>query len=137
LAGVLADLLQREDGPDIVMILHPNSDGWLEQHTMDVLRGRVLRHLRAVDRHHRLALYYPRVPDPEGRCISVHSKVCVIDDTYLRIGSANMSNRSLRFDTECDLAVHASDDPEVEERIAAFRNRLLGEHLDVAPKEVA
>lgn len=137
LTDVLADLLRREDGPDIVMILHPSSDGWLEQHTMDVLRGRVLKHLRAVDSRRRLALYYPRVPDAEGRCISVHSKVCVIDDTYVRVGSANLSNRSLRFDSECDLAVEASGDPRVEARIAAFRNRLLGEHLDVAPEEVA
>jgi phospholipase D1/2 len=137
LAETLADLLQREDGPDIVMILHPSSDGWLEQHTMDVLRGRVLKHLRTVDRHHRLALYYPHVPDAKERCISVHSKVCVIDDTYVRVGSANLSNRSLGFDTECDLAVQASGDPKVESSIAAFRNRLLGEHLDVSPEEVA
>lgn len=137
LAETLADLLRRSDGADIVMILHPNSDGWLEQHTMDVLRGRVLKQLRAADRYHRLALYYPRVPDPEGRCISVHSKVCVIDENCARVGSANMSNRSLGFDSECDLAVHASGDPEVEEHIAAFRNRLLGEHLNVTPEEVA
>ena len=110
LVEVLTELLQREDGPDIVMILHPSSDGWLEQHTMDVLRGRALKQLRSVDRHHRLAMYYPRVPDAEGRCISVHSKVCLIDDTYVRVGSANMSNRSLGFDNECDLAVHAAGD---------------------------
>lgn len=104
---------------------------------MDVLRGRVLKHLRTVDRHHRLALYYPHVPDAKERCISVHSKVCVIDDSAVRIGSANMSNRSLGFDTECDLAVHAEGITKVEERIAAFRNRLLGEHLDVPQEEVA
>ncbi|MBX3300615.1 MAG: VTT domain-containing protein [Nitrospira sp.] len=137
LAEVLADGLQREDGPDIVMILHPNSEGWLEQHTMDVLRGRVLKYLRSVDRHHRLALYCPFVPEREGHCISVHSKVCVIDDTYLRIGSANMSNRSLGFDTECDLALQASGNPKIEEQIAAFRSRLLGEHLAVTAEEMA
>ncbi|MDI3463878.1 MAG: putative phospholipase D family protein [Nitrospira sp.] len=134
---MLTDLLRREDGPDIVMILHPSSDGWLEQHTMDVLRGRVLKHLRTVDRHHRLGLYYPRVPDAKERCIGVHRKGCVIDDACVRIGSANLSNRSLGFDTECDLAVHAAGNPDVEERIAAFRNRLLGEHLDVSPEDVA
>ncbi len=137
LVEVLTELLQGEDGPDIVMILHPSSDGWLEQHTMDVLRGRALKQLRSVDRHHRLALYYPRVPDAEERYISVHSKVCLIDDTYVRIGSANLSNRSLGFDTECDLAVHAAGDTKVETSIAAFRNRLLAEHLDVSREEVA
>jgi phospholipase D1/2 len=137
LAEALAEGLQRAEGPDIVMILHPISEGWLEQHTMDVLRGRVLRYLRSVDRHHRLALYCPFVREREGRCISVHSKVCIIDDAYLRIGSANMSNRSMGFDTECDLAIQASGDPKIEEHIAAFRNHLLGEHLAVAEEETA
>ncbi len=104
---------------------------------MDVLRGGALKRLRSVDRYHRLALYYSRVPDAEERCISVHSKVCVIDDVYVRIGSANLSNRSLGFDTECDLAVQASGDPNVGKSIAAFRNRLLGEHLDISSEDVA
>ena len=28
----------------------------------------------------------------------------IIDDEYLRIGSANFSNRSMGLDTECDVA---------------------------------
>ena len=99
LAAVLAARLQEPEGPDVVMILHPNSDGWLEQHTMDVLRGRVLKHLRAADRFGRLGLYYPHLPDLNSQCISMHSKVCVIDLEYVRIGSANLSNRSMGFDS--------------------------------------
>ena len=73
LAAVLAERLQEPDGPDIVMILHPNSDGWLEQHTMDVLRGRVLSSLQTMDRHRRLGLYYPRLPNLRRQCISMHA----------------------------------------------------------------
>jgi uncharacterized membrane protein YdjX (TVP38/TMEM64 family) len=136
LAAVLAERLQEPDGPDVVMILHPNSDGWLEQHTMDVLRGRVLMYLHGMDRHRRLGLYYPRLPDLHGQCISMHSKVCVIDDAYVRIGSANMSNRSMGLDSECDVAFHAEGDPRLERQVAAFRNGLLAEHLGVSPEEV-
>jgi phospholipase D1/2 len=135
-ANCLAQRLQEPDGPEIVVILHPNSDGWLEQHTMDVLRGRVLARLRAVDRFHRLALYYPRLPDLQGQCISMHSKVCIVDDEIVRVGSANLSNRSMGFDTECDLAIEAGGDQRIQERIAAFRHRLMGEHLDVNPEMV-
>ena len=131
LAEVLAARLQEPDGPEIVLILHPNSDGWLEQHTMDVLRGRVLKRLRTVDRSHRLGLYYPYLPDLKGQCISMHSKVCIVDNEYVRIGSANMSNRSMGFDSECDLALEANGDPIVQQRLARFRNGLLAEHLDV------
>ena len=118
------------------MVLHPNSDGWLEQHTMDVLRGRVLERLRRADRWGRLGLYYPRIPALDGQCISMHAKVCVIDEELVRIGSANLSNRSMGFDTECDLAIEAGGDPAVRRAIAGFRHALLAEHLGVNPETV-
>ena len=133
----LATRLQDPKGPEIVLVLHPNSDGWLEQHTMDVLRGRVLQRLRAADRFHRLSLYYPRIPDLHGQCISMHSKVCIIDDDFVRVGSANLSNRSMGFDTECDLAIESAGDSGISRAIAAFRHTLLGEHLGVSPESVA
>ncbi|HEU4504189.1 MAG TPA: VTT domain-containing protein [Nitrospira sp.] len=136
-ADSLAALLQDPKGPEIVMVLHPNSDGWLEQHTMDVLRGRVLERLRAADRFRRLNLNYPRIPELRGQCISMHSKVCIIDDDFVRVGSANLSNRSMGFDTECDLAIVSAGDPAIRRAIAAFRHTLLGEHLDVSPDAVA
>jgi phospholipase D1/2 len=135
-ADCLAARLQDPKGPEIVMVLHPNSDGWLEQHTMDVLRGRVLERLRAADRFHRLNLNYPRVPDLRGQCISMHSKVCIVDDDFVRVGSANLSNRSMGFDTECDLAIEAAGSRVIRRSIAAFRHALLAEHLGVSPEAV-
>ncbi len=40
----------------------------------------------------------------------VHSKVMIVDDGFLRVGSANLNNRSMGADTECDLAFEASCD---------------------------
>jgi phosphatidylserine/phosphatidylglycerophosphate/cardiolipin synthase-like enzyme/uncharacterized membrane protein YdjX (TVP38/TMEM64 family) len=137
IADCLIARLQDPKGPEIVMVLHPNSDGWLEQHTMDVLRGRVLEKLRAADRFHRLNLNYPKIPDLRGQCISMHSKVCIIDDDFVRVGSANLSNRSMGFDTECDLAIDAAGDPVIRRAIADFRHTLLAEHLAVSPEAVA
>ena len=136
IADRLAKRLHEPNGPEMVMVLHPSSDGWLEQHTMDVLRGRVLQRLRAADRYHRLSLYYPKIPDLHGQCISMHSKVCIIDDEIVRVGSANLSNRSMGFDTECDLAIESSGRPAVRQAIASFRHALLGEHLGVSPESV-
>ena len=137
IASALAKRLQDPMGPEIVILLHPHSDGWLEHHTMDVLRGRVLKKLRAGDRFHRLALYFPHLPGLGKDCMTLHAKVCVIDDDFVRVGSANCSNRSMGFDTECDLAIESSGDPEIQRTIAGFRNRLLGEHLDVTSDQVA
>ena len=137
IAAALADRLQDPVGPEIVILLHPHSDGWLEHHTMDVLRGRVLKQLRVDDRFHRLGLYFPHLPGLDGECLTLHAKICVIDDDFVRVGSANCSNRSMGFDTECDLAIESSGDAEIQRAIAGFRNRLLGEHLDVTSDQVA
>jgi phosphatidylserine/phosphatidylglycerophosphate/cardiolipin synthase-like enzyme len=65
----------------------------------------------------------------------VHSKVIIIDDGFIRIGSSNLANRSIALDSELDLAVEA-DDEENCGAITALRDRLIAEHLDVAPAAV-
>lgn len=126
-----------DDCPEIVMVLRRTSDGWLEGATMGTLRTQLLERLRRADVHGRLHVYFPVVPGLGDGFINVHAKVCVIDDAYARVGSANLNNRSMGFDTECDLTVEAGDDARASESIATFRNRLLAEHLDVSPREVA
>src|SRR6185436_20538385 len=64
-------------------------------------------------------------------------KVMVVDDVLARVGSSNLSNRSMGLDTECDLAVESRGDPRVAAALAAFRDRLLAEHLGVARSAVA
>jgi uncharacterized membrane protein YdjX (TVP38/TMEM64 family) len=68
--------------------------------------------------------------------VRVHSKVCIVDDRLMRVGSANLNNRSMGLDTECDLAIEAAH-PAMTHAIAALRNRLLGEHLGVSAEKVA
>jgi phosphatidylserine/phosphatidylglycerophosphate/cardiolipin synthase-like enzyme/uncharacterized membrane protein YdjX (TVP38/TMEM64 family) len=133
----LAARLAEPDGPEIVVLLRLASHGWLEEHTMHVLRTRLINSLREADRHGRLAVYYAHIDGlQEGTCIDVHSKLMIVDDEILRIGSANLCNRSMGMDSECDAAIEARGDPRVASVIAAFRERLLGEHLDVPADEV-
>ncbi|MCY1287979.1 Cardiolipin synthase B [compost metagenome] len=121
-------------GPDIVLVSRRNESGWLEAHSMGVLRARLYRRLRAADSGDRFHLYCPAIPGLLPECVNIHSKVTVIDDDFLTIGSSNLSNRSLGLDTECNVVVTSGGDPRVRETIAAMRARLLGEHLDVAPE---
>jgi phosphatidylserine/phosphatidylglycerophosphate/cardiolipin synthase-like enzyme/uncharacterized membrane protein YdjX (TVP38/TMEM64 family) len=136
----LARRLEAPDAPEVVLILPRIESGWLEQVSMGILRARVLARLRLADRHGRLHVLHPVAPGLERRCFNVHSKVLVVDDRLLKIGSANMSNRSMGLDTECDLVLEADDGPEGQttaQAIARFRTRLLAEHLGVAPELVA
>lgn len=133
----LGERLKDPQGPEILIVLRLHGGDWLEQFTMDIVRERLLQHLTASDAHGRLGVYYPHCHGMDDECIGLHSKVAVFDDELVRVGSANLTNRSMRLDTECDLAFEARGDEKTRSAIAGFRNRLLGEHLGVKPEVVA
>ncbi len=133
----LAERLAEEDGPEVIVVGPEETGGWLEQHTMDVLRARMLRRLRDADRHDRLRVYYPRLSVDPHVSLMVHAKVMVIDDVFMRVGSSNLSNRSMGLDSECDLAIEAASSDEHGAAIKGFRQRLLAEHLGVSADALA
>ena len=102
-------------------------------------RSRVLAHLRSADRFGRFRIYRPVTA--AGQPIYVHAKVLIVDDRLLRIGSSNLNNRSMGLDTECDLAVEAVPGQVTAQTTAGaiigLRDALLGEHLGVAPDDIA
>ncbi|WP_414473739.1 phospholipase D-like domain-containing protein [Microvirga sp. M2] len=133
-APCIGDVLERHladpNGPEIVVIQTHESHGWAEKKVMGTNRDRLIRRLRQADRYDRLRAYYPIVPAGDGFCqVLIHSKLIVVDDRFLRIGSSNLNNRSIGLDTECDLAIEATND-EMRGIIDGLRNRLLAEHLD-------
>lgn len=137
IGSCLAERLRAPDAPEAAVVVPRRESGWLEETTMGVLRARLHRRLKSADAAGRYRLYCPHVPALGGACLNVHSKVLVVDDDWLTVGSANLSNRSMGFDTECNLAIEAAGNEQVRNAIAGFRNRLLGEHLGVAPERVA
>ena len=137
LADAFAARLREPDGPELVVVGPDKCEGWLEQKTMGALRERRLAELVQADLHGRLRLLYPIASRSQQVCTFVHSKVMVADDELLRVGSANLSNRSMSVDSECDLAVEAGGDERVRQRIRAVRDRLVAEHLGRPASEVA
>ncbi|APD11284.1 hypothetical protein UC34_13150 [Pandoraea vervacti] len=137
IGDALAQRLTSQDCPDIAVVSRRAESGWLQEQSMGVLRARLYRRLREVDPRARFRLYCPEVPGVAPACVNVHSKVMVVDDALLVIGSANLNNRSMALDTECNLAVAANGDARIAAGIARARNRLLAEHLDVTDAAVA
>jgi phosphatidylserine/phosphatidylglycerophosphate/cardiolipin synthase-like enzyme len=90
--------------------------------------------LRAADVFGRFRAFWPATAN--GETIIVHSKTSVFDDTLVRVGSANLNNRSGGFDTECELAVQ-SQEAETRAAIGAFRDRLVGHFMGVTGDAVA
>lgn len=133
----LQQRLQEEDGPEVIVVMPEKTGGWLEQHTMDVLRARLLSKLKQADKHDRLRIYYVQLSASPAVSLMIHAKVMVIDDCFARVASSNLSNRSMGLDSECDLALQSSDTQDCDAAISGFRRRLLAEHLDVSEAELA
>jgi phosphatidylserine/phosphatidylglycerophosphate/cardiolipin synthase-like enzyme len=131
----LSRRLQEAGGPEIVIVIPLNNHGWIEDHTIEVLRYRQVRQLRRADRFGRLRICYPTVLGPADESIVVHSKIMVADNRLFRIGSSNLTDRSLRLDTECDLVIEAEDRRQ-QDAIEHLRNGLLGEHLGLSAETV-
>jgi phosphatidylserine/phosphatidylglycerophosphate/cardiolipin synthase-like enzyme/uncharacterized membrane protein YdjX (TVP38/TMEM64 family) len=131
-ADALARRLAEGDGPEVVLVLPETESGWLEESTMGMLRAGAISKLQSGDRWGRLRVVHPVVPGLEDRHFTLHAKLAVVDDRLLRVGSANLSNRSMGFDTECDLLVDAAlagDPDRTRTSIARVRDSLLAEHL--------
>ena len=134
IAEAIAARLREPHGPEVVIILPRSSESRLEQESMDSARVLLVRLLREADLHGRLGVYWPVAGD--GVSVYVHSKVIVVDDKLLRIGSSNLNNRSLGFDSECDIAIEARSAlvncAQVEREILFTRDSLVAEHLGVS-----
>jgi phospholipase D1/2 len=131
----IAARLAEPEGPEVVIMVPYECSGWLEESAMGLLRARLLRKLTAADYGRKLRVYYPVAQD--GVPITVHSKIMIVDDDAVRIGSSNLNNRSMGVDTECDALVESCGREDVAAAIRGLRNRLLGEHLGVSGDTVA
>nr|WP_246307698.1 VTT domain-containing protein [Azospirillum melinis] len=137
-AEALKARLAEPDGPEVIVVNPVRTTSWLENTVMLGARARLTRELREADRHGRFRLFAALTDG--GACITVHAKVMVVDDRLLRIGSANLNNRSMGLDTECDLALEAGPGPEhadTRRAILHTRDDLIAEHLGSTAAEVA
>ena len=125
--------LREPDGPEVVVINPQAALEAFEDSAMHPLRGRMIEQLQAADRDGRFRIWNPVNAAEEP--IYVHAKVLAVDDWLLRIGSSNIDDRSLGFDTECDVAFEGHD-PNTAKAIVLFRDTLLAEHLGTSPEAV-
>lgn len=136
LAEALAKRLQEKPDLEAVMIAPKAHDSWLESMTMRHGRIRFMRTLEEAGVSDRARVLYPEViEDGTTTDTMIHAKVMIVDDILVRVGSANLNNRSLGLDTECDLALEAKTD-EQRAAVTRLRNHMLGHHLRASAEEV-
>jgi phosphatidylserine/phosphatidylglycerophosphate/cardiolipin synthase-like enzyme len=136
ICGALAARLAEADGPEVVLIGTEKSPSYFDQLTMDGTRARFIGRLKRADKYGRFQAYSPVTL--LGRIIIVHAKLTIIDDRLLRIGSANINNRSMGFDSECDMSFEAAGRSGSGNRaqIVALRTRLIAHWLGCHDREV-
>lgn len=134
-AKALEQSLKARSDLEAVLVGPRNPQGWMEAKTMGSGRLHFMNRLRDAGVDDRVRLVYPAV-SPDGH-VMVHGKLMIVDDRFFTVGSANLNNRSMGFDTECNLAIEAaSDQADLRKRIAGLRNRLLGEHLGRSAEQI-
>ena len=135
IAEALAQRLAEKDGPEIVIVNPISADGWLQEAAMGSARAALFFPLAEIDRHDRFQIYTPVTT--AGNPIYVHSKLMIVDDRILRVGSSNMNNRSMGLDSECDIAITAPDGIAPDPAIRQLRERLMAEHLGTTADVIA
>lgn len=103
---------------------------------MDGARVQLMHAISERDHQRRFRIFVPYAA--KGTPIYVHAKLMIVDDEVLRIGSANMNNRSMGLDTECDVFIDAArpGNGHAVEAITRIRHTLLAEHCGLEPGQV-
>ena len=137
IAEAIAERMAEKNPPEVVLVNPETAEGWLEQTAMDGARIRLCRAISEQDSGRKFRIFVPY--NAAGTAIYVHSKMMIVDDEVVRIGSANMNNRSLGLDSECDLFIDAArpGNAHAAASITRLRHTLLAEHTGLGVDAVA
>lgn len=137
IAEALADRVREIPELEVLVVTPWAPEGWLEKRTMGAGQQRVMEKLSQEGLGHRVKFLYPWVGSGrEHTPVMVHAKLMIIDDVFLRVGSSNLNNRSMKVDTECDLLLCAATEKH-RSGIRSIMHRLLAEHLGLDANTVA
>jgi phosphatidylserine/phosphatidylglycerophosphate/cardiolipin synthase-like enzyme len=125
LSGKLANPPSDEFRIVVLLPVRPNNGA-------DVTRGQAGELTRVDDGAGRFVpcSIYARRESVEATPVYVHSKICIVDDEWLTLGSANLNERSLFNDSEVNIAC---DDTSL---ATAVREQLWAEHLEMPLEQV-
>jgi phospholipase D1/2 len=122
---------------ELVLVMPDGADSPKEDFVLGDRQRTIRRLIAEVAKRngHEFRLLMSSEAGPEGGIPAtfIHSKLMIVDDEFLTVGSANLTNRSLRLDRELNVAYEARlEDAQgaqrVREDIRALRASLLAEH---------
>lgn len=136
LARLLAQRMLDVPALRVLIVTPKMHSSWFESQAMQSGRGGFIEQFVAADVMDRIRFLYPATRSADAvAAVMVHSKVMIVDDCFLRVGSANLNNRSMGADTECDLAFEATSDQH-RQFIARTRRELIAHFCGVNTREI-
>ncbi|MGC0395590.1 MULTISPECIES: VTT domain-containing protein [Bradyrhizobium] len=133
----LVEQMRRAPSLRVLVVAPKLHSSWLESQAMQNGRGAFIDCFGAAGVADRIRFLYPvsRSGDTEV-AVMVHSKLMIVDNRILRIGSANLNNRSMGADSECDLIFEAASE-EHRDFIASVRHRLIAHFCGLEEQTLA
>lgn len=120
---------------EVVIVLPTGADTPKEKFALGDTQDWVLSSLRVVAEQtgHALRVLCSVAQRDDGTTAPtfIHSKLLIADNRLMTIGSANVTNRSMSFDSELNLAWECGDDEALSSSIGRVRARLLCEHAGI------
>jgi phospholipase D1/2 len=118
---------------EIAVVVNERAEKLKEEIAVGLRQAENLQRLRrvAAETGHALGLYYSLCEGitEEFRATYIHSKVMIVDDRFLTVGSANFTNRSMGLDSELHASWEAAaNDVRLRRSIRRVRVSLLAEH---------
>jgi len=121
----------------IILITPRAHHSLLEDISMGIAEHKIFHSLMetASRAGHRIGIYHTLAQGSKnGETMStyIHAKLMIVDDRFITVGSANLSNRSMGLDTELNVAWEAGDESSGEELVRVIRSvraGLLEEHI--------
>jgi phospholipase D1/2 len=128
--------------PEIVIIVNEQAEALKEELAVGLRQARNLEMLRETAARTGCALgcYFSLCDGAHEtfRATYVHSKIIIVDDRFLTVGSANLTNRSMGLDSELHVAwEHAGENGQLIEAIRKVRVSLLAEHAGLSAADAS
>ena len=128
IAKAINQRLKDNSGLKVLIVSGDHPRGFMEHHAMWTGRVKFCDIVEDGTDKSRFAVTYPvSREDGKDQTYHIHSKIMIIDDRYLHIGSSNLNKRSMGFDSECDLILDGDDEAK-RDAISSIRNNLIREH---------
>lgn len=131
-----AERMKRKDKPklQIVLLLPPHPSAFIEELALESAQSRILHGLKEIASRegHSLGIFFSASNQHKKSIPTyIHSKLLLVDDRFLSVGSANTTNRSMGLDTELNVSWEADEAHGTHRSILRSRRSLLAEHVGI------